>query len=84
MNSSLSGKWVLITGASSGFGEAAARAFAAQGSQLLLGARRVDRLEKIAGEIGQPGAGHALDVSSTASVEKFAPGRARKRPRWMC
>ncbi len=72
MNSALSGKWVLITGASSGFGEAAARAFAAQGCKLLLGARRVDRLEKIAGETGQPGASHALDVSSTASVEKFA------------
>jgi 3-hydroxy acid dehydrogenase/malonic semialdehyde reductase len=71
MNSSLSGKWVLITGASSGFGEAAARAFAAQGCRLLLGARRVDRLEKIAAEIRQPGASHALDVSSTASVEKF-------------
>jgi hypothetical protein len=71
MIASLSGKWVLITGASSGFGEAAARAFAAQGGKLLLGARRVDRLEKIAAEIRQPGAGHALDVSSTASVEKF-------------
>jgi len=72
VNSSLSGKWVLITGASSGFGAAAARAFAAAGGKLLLGARRVDRLEKIAGEIRQPGAGHALDVASTASVEKFA------------
>ena len=71
MIASLSGKWVLITGASSGFGEAAARAFAAQGGKLLRGARRVDRLEKIAAEIRQPGAGHALDVSSTASVEKF-------------
>jgi NADP-dependent 3-hydroxy acid dehydrogenase YdfG len=72
MSLSLSGKWVLITGASSGFGEAAARAFATQGCQLLLGARRADRLEKIAAEIRRPGAGHALDVSSTASVEKFA------------
>jgi NADP-dependent 3-hydroxy acid dehydrogenase YdfG len=71
MNSSLSGKWVLITGASSGFGAAAARAFAAEGCRLLLGARRVDRLEKIAGEIRQPGAGHGLDVAATASVEQF-------------
>ena len=38
-------KWVLITGASSGFGAAAARAFGAQGSKLLLGARRLDRLK---------------------------------------
>lgn len=71
MDTSLTDKWVLITGASSGFGEAAAGAFAAKGAKLLLGARRADRLEKIAAALDQPGAGHALDVSSTASVEKF-------------
>jgi len=71
MDTSLTDKWVLITGASSGFGDAAARAFAAEGCKMLLGARRVDRLERIAQEIRQPGAGHLLDVSSTASVEKF-------------
>ena len=71
MASLFSGKWVLITGASSGFGAAAARAFAAEGAQLLLGARRLERLEKIAADIRQPGAGHALDVSRTASVEEF-------------
>ena len=42
----LKDKWVLITGASSGFGAAAARAFGAQGSKLLLGARRMDRLKE--------------------------------------
>jgi NADP-dependent 3-hydroxy acid dehydrogenase YdfG len=72
MDTSLSDKWVVITGASSGFGDAAARAFAAEGARLLLGARRVDRLEKIAAEVRQPGAGHALDVTQTASVEAFA------------
>jgi NADP-dependent 3-hydroxy acid dehydrogenase YdfG len=81
MDSSLSGKWVLITGASSGFGEAAARAFAAEGCKLLLGARRVDRLEKIAAAIRQPGAGHALDVASTASVEKFVEWARAKTAR---
>ena len=40
---SLSNKWVLITGASSGFGAAAALAFARGGANLLLGARRLDR-----------------------------------------
>lgn len=76
MPSRLHGKWVLITGASAGFGAAAARAFAREGSNLLLGARRIDRIETVAREcreLGAPAAhAHALDVSETASVEKFA------------
>jgi NADP-dependent 3-hydroxy acid dehydrogenase YdfG len=72
---SLSGKSVLITGASSGFGAAAARAFGAQRCALLLGARRLERLEAVAAEARQAGAGavhvHALDVAQTASVEEF-------------
>jgi NADP-dependent 3-hydroxy acid dehydrogenase YdfG len=75
MNTSPRGKWILITGASSGFGAAAARAFGAAGARLLLGARRVDRLEAVAGEARGAGATEAhtraLDVSQTASVESF-------------
>jgi hypothetical protein len=75
MPSRLSNQWVLITGASSGFGAAAARAFGAQGSRLLLGARRVDRLETVAGEARRAGSSaahfHALDVTKTESVEGF-------------
>lgn len=71
----LRGKWVLITGASSGFGAAAARAFGAQGANLLLGARRVGKLELVATEARKAGAGetcfHALDVATTADVESF-------------
>lgn len=74
--SRLKNQWVLITGASSGFGAAAARAFAAEGANVLLGARRLDRLEEVAAQARQAGAPaahiHALDVASTASVEKFA------------
>ena len=73
MKFSLKDKWVLITGASSGFGAAAAKAFAAEGAKLLLGARRVDRLKAVAVEAKAGGAGdaqfHELDVSQTASVE---------------
>src|SRR5207247_1017711 len=75
MKISLKGKWVLITGASSGFGAAAAKAFGAAGANLLLGARRVDRLQKVAAESKAAGAGEAhfqeLDVSKAESVEKF-------------
>jgi 3-hydroxy acid dehydrogenase / malonic semialdehyde reductase len=82
MKLSLKNKWVLITGASSGFGAAAARAFGAEGSKVLLGARRVDRLEKVAAESKKSGAAaayfHELDVSKTSSVEKFV-GWARKK-----
>ena len=75
MASRLSGNWVVITGASSGFGAAAARAFGAEGTKLLLGARRVDRLESVAAEARKAGAPeahfHHLDVSRTSSVEQF-------------
>jgi NADP-dependent 3-hydroxy acid dehydrogenase YdfG len=71
----LKDKWVLITGASSGFGAAAARSFAAEGVRLLLGARRLDRLAKVqtnAIGLGAPEAHyHALDVSKTPSVNDF-------------
>lgn len=75
MTSRLKDKWVLITGASSGFGAAAARAFGAEGAKLLLGARRMERLEQVATEARTAGASaahvHALDVSQTTSVETF-------------
>ncbi len=72
----MANKWVIITGASSGFGAAAALAFGAAGAKVLLGARRVERLEQVAREALQKGAAgaevHKLDVSSTASVQAFA------------
>jgi NADP-dependent 3-hydroxy acid dehydrogenase YdfG len=66
---------VLITGASAGFGAAAAKGFATTGASLFLGARRMDRLEEVAVTARRAGATsvgvHSLDVTSTASVEKF-------------
>ncbi len=76
MASRLQNKWVLVTGASAGFGAAAARAFAREGCNLLLGARRTERITAVAEEcrkLGAPQAeSHFLDVSRTASVEEFA------------
>lgn len=61
---------VVITGASSGIGAATARALAGEGHRTILGARRLERLEAIAEEIG--GEAIALDVTDPASVEAFA------------
>lgn len=72
----LKDKWVLITGASSGFGAAAAIAFGREGARLLLGARRLEKLRDVAASARDAGAGaaefHRLDVASTPSVEAFA------------
>jgi NADP-dependent 3-hydroxy acid dehydrogenase YdfG len=85
MKSRLKDKWILITGASSGFGAAAARLFAAEGARLLLGARRIERLEKVAAEAITAGAPeahfHTLDVSQTASVNAFVDWARTKTSR---
>lgn len=60
--STLKDKVVLITGASSGFGAAAAKTFAQEGCKLVLAARRMERLEPMANEINAMD-GHALPVS---------------------
>ncbi|TYT74591.1 SDR family oxidoreductase [Desulfobotulus mexicanus] len=67
-------KTVLITGASSGFGEACARWYAVRGFSLILSARRRDRLERLAEELGVPVHIMQLDVRDRKAVEKALDG----------
>ncbi|MFA7337861.1 MAG: SDR family NAD(P)-dependent oxidoreductase [Candidatus Obscuribacterales bacterium] len=68
----LSGKTIVITGASSGFGEGAARAFAARGANVVLAARRGDVLDKIAAECGPNTLVVATDVSKAEQVKALS------------
>jgi len=80
MNASIAGKVVVITGASSGIGEATAKLLAAEGASVSLGARRKDRLERLAGEIRKAGGkAHVAvtDVVRRADVEALVR-RARE------
>ena len=68
-------KVVLVTGASSGIGEGIARELGAASAKLLLGARRVERIEAIASEIRAAGGTaevRALDVTDRNSMAVFA------------
>lgn len=72
--SNSNGKIVLITGASSGIGEATARLLAAKGATVVLGARRLERLEQIAASITETGgsaAFRALDVTRREDTQAF-------------
>lgn len=78
--SNIAGKTILITGASSGIGEAAARLMAARGANVVLGALRLDRLEKLVAELqaaGGKAACRVLDVTDQADMEAFV-GFARE------
>ena len=72
MTQNIQDKVVVITGGSSGLGEATARHLAAQGAKVVLGARRIDRLHAIAGDIGlPPEAVIETDVTDAAQVKRL-------------
>jgi NADP-dependent 3-hydroxy acid dehydrogenase YdfG len=75
MVDNVSGKVVIITGASSGLGEAAARHLAAQGASVVLAARRSERIESLVGEISKAGGkaiAVATDVTKQADMQQLA------------
>jgi NADP-dependent 3-hydroxy acid dehydrogenase YdfG len=63
MSNNIEGKIIVITGASSGLGEAAARLLSVQGAPVVLGARRTERIQALAGELNKNG-GKALAVTT--------------------
>jgi NADP-dependent 3-hydroxy acid dehydrogenase YdfG len=81
MSNNIEGKVVVITGASSGLGEATARMLCAQGATVVLGARRLDRIRALADELVRAG-GQALaletDVTRAADVQRLVDGAVER------
>jgi len=77
MTRALSGTVALVTGASSGIGEATATSLAAEGASVVLVARRRERLGALAERIGAAG-GHALVVEADVTDEPQAEGTVRR------
>ncbi len=77
MTHSLKGKVAIVTGASSGIGEATALQLARAGATVVLAARRAERLEAVATRIEQNG-GTALAVTTDVTDSKSVQGMARK------
>ncbi|QRM55084.1 SDR family oxidoreductase [Sinorhizobium sp. BG8] len=72
MSAGIENKVVVITGASSGLGEAAARMLATKGAKLVLGARRADRIDALAASIvagGGNAVAKATDVTKLEDVQ---------------
>nr|WP_299034720.1 SDR family oxidoreductase [uncultured Tenacibaculum sp.] len=70
LKNNISGKVVVITGASSGLGETTARHLASLGANVVLGARRENRLQDISNEINQKGNGKAIFVKTDVTKKE--------------
>ena len=78
MRTDMKGRIVLITGASSGLGAHFAEAYVAAGASVVLGARRVERIEALAAHLGDRALPLAMDVTDPASITAaFDAGEAR-------
>lgn len=77
----LEGKVAIITGASSGIGEATARALSKAGAKVAIGARRTDRLEQIKSKIEKDGGEvfmQKLDVTKKVDCDSFVDAVIQK------
>ena len=80
MSNNIEGKVVVITGASSGLGEATARHLSAQGATLVLGARRTDRIRSLADALSASGGkalASATDVTRCDEVKRLVDAGAQ-------
>lgn len=74
----LDGKVAVVTGASSGIGEATVRALSEAGASVALGARRTDRLQAIAGSLQGPSLVREVDVSDEGQARDFVQAAHRE------
>lgn len=74
----LSNKVIIITGASSGIGEACAHTLAKAGAKLMLAARREERLQKLSEELGDQAIYHVTDVTDYEQVENMVKATLEK------